>query len=315
MGGLIALSWAAPAGELPRVWQPEIDRIEATEGGPIFNNGTTRITITGRHLLPVVLEKDGSGKEVKLGLTVETFHGGGVVSFIGRVGGVEVSRQYALKIGTGWIDWDHSEGRIWNDTVIRGNIVRGIAPGVHQVGIWEYPSGKGPINAERPIRVITSDVDDDGHDALAAGGDDCNDGDRTQYPGAIEVPDFVMHDEDCNPETLGSADHDGDGHLDSRVCNWRSSSSLHCGDDCDDGRGSVHPYTTEACNDLDDDCDGIIDEELYSCSSPHAGQTVTYEQPQMRNRPTPAIRGSGRVAQTVPPICDCKCPQVQKQKK
>ncbi len=33
------------------------------------------------------------------------------------------------------------------------------------------------------------------------------------------------------------------------------------GDDCDDGSGGVHPGATERCNEVDDDCDGIIDEE------------------------------------------------------
>ena len=134
-----------------------------------------------------------------------------------------------------------------------------------------------------------------------------------------ESRDFVMHDEDCNPETLGTADRDGDGHIDSRVCNWINSGNFNCGDDCDDGQGGVHPYTTEACNDRDDDCDGVIDEELYSCSSPHAGQTVSYEQPQMRNRPPPedvTIQASsvGIVTQ-VPAISDRKCPPSPKGKK
>ena len=37
-----------------------------------------------------------------------------------------------------------------------------------------------------------------------------------------EVPDYVMHDEDCNSETIGNQDHDGDGIIDMRVCNWLS---------------------------------------------------------------------------------------------
>ena len=32
-----------------------------------------------------------------------------------------------------------------------------------------------------------------------------------------------------------------------------------CSGDCDDTRGSVHPGAIEACNGLDDDCDGIVD--------------------------------------------------------
>jgi hypothetical protein len=329
MGWLVALPLSAHAGDPDRVWQPEIERIVATEGGPIYNvhgsgNGT-RITITGRHLLPVVLDKDASGKEVKLGLA-SPIRGdaAGVVAFTGRVGGVEVRRQYYLEVGTGYMDFERSAGGPWRwtDTVIEGEIVPWIAPGLHPVSIRgpiRFGAGGSRLSAisnEFPIRVINGDFDADGHFTMADGGDDCDDVDRTRYPGAIEVIDLVMHDEDCDPETLGR-DVDGDGFIDMRSCNWRNSSSLHCGDDCEDGDGDIHPHNSEACNDRDDNCDGVIDEELYSCSSPHAGQFVHYEEPQVRNRPAPesappvgAAIGAAVEAQSL-----CKCPPSEKRKK
>ena len=38
-----------------------------------------------------------------------------------------------------------------------------------------------------------------------------------------------------------------------------------CGSDCDDGNASVNPTAPEACNSVDDDCDGVVDEHT-SCA-------------------------------------------------
>jgi hypothetical protein len=49
-------------------------------------------------------------------------------------------------------------------------------------------------------------------------------------------------------------DVDGDGH-----------GALSCGgDDCDDADPSIHPGALEACNNVDDDCDGAVDTPLAS---------------------------------------------------
>ncbi len=46
-------------------------------------------------------------------------------------------------------------------------------------------------------------------------------------------------------------DRDGDGHL----------ALVNGGDDCDDDDAAVHPGADELCNDQDDDCDGLDDED------------------------------------------------------
>jgi len=107
------------------------------------------------------------------------------------------------------------------------------------------------------------DDDGDGHDKIACGGDDCDDTDGNKFPGNVEACDAENHDEDCDPETFGMRDTDGDGFIDATCCNDDGSGSLNCGDDCDDFRRHINPLQSDICNGIDDDCDGVDDDGDY----------------------------------------------------
>ena len=79
----------------------------------------------------------------------------------------------------------------------------------------------------------------------------------------------ILHDcDDDDPEvgppTLVFLDFDGDGHGNPQVtdvvCEVLSGWVL-TNDDCDDQDAAVHPDADEACNGVDDDCDGLVDGE------------------------------------------------------
>jgi hypothetical protein len=71
---------------------------------------------------------------------------------------------------------------------------------------------------------------------------DCDDGNPA-------TDDWCDEDrQSCVHECL---DRDGDGHL----------ASSCGGGDCDDADGEIHPGAPERCNDLDDDCDGVVAED------------------------------------------------------
>ena len=113
--------------------------------------------------------------------------------------------------------------------------------------------------------AVARDVDGDGHDAIACGGDDCDDSDANRFPGNPEVCDEAGHDEDCVDTTFGSRDGDRDGYVDAACCNGTA-----CGDDCDDTNAAANRAASEACDGVDNDCDGTTDEEVSTTFYPDA---------------------------------------------
>lgn len=103
------------------------------------------------------------------------------------------------------------------------------------------------------------DQDDDGADSEECGGNDCDDQDADRYPGNPEVCDAKDHDEDCDPTTYGHRDQDEDGDPDDQCCN-EDGKRLNCGSDCDDHDPVKYKNNTETCDDIDNNCDGVIDE-------------------------------------------------------
>lgn len=126
------------------------------------------------------------------------------------------------------------------------------------------PQIRLPSDIERCIQQGGEDCDGDGVKSYAFGGSDCDDTDPRRYPGNAEVADFDGHDEDCDPQTIGDLDRDGDGFIDDRVFNIGGAR----GTDCDDTRWFIHPGAAELPNKIDDDCDGVIDNLVGDWWSP-----------------------------------------------
>lgn len=112
-----------------------------------------------------------------------------------------------------------------------------------------------------PAAAAQTDADGDGHASVASGGDDCDDGDASRFPGNTEIPDRDNHDEDCDPTTFGFIDQDGDGFGASWACNVDAAGRATCGADCDDRDRAINPNQIDICNNRDDDCDGNRDED------------------------------------------------------
>jgi len=128
--------------------------------------------------------------------------------------------------------------------------LRGLCRNTSAAGTAENTSCDGSLRLGCPTPAC--DQDQDGFPSNAPGcvvvgkPVDCDDSDRTIYPGA--------------PLHCDGKDHDCDGAAD--VCNLdRDKDGYDSSGDCDDVNPNVHPFTSELCNGVDDDCDGLVDEQ------------------------------------------------------
>ena len=111
--------------------------------------------------------------------------------------------------------------------------------------------------------VVVADADGDG----VPSEDDCDDNDPSVKPGAIEVCNGV--DDDCNGEVddavgdLWYVDADGDGYgdPDSEQLSCDREGLVADARDCDDQDDQTSPDAVELCNGLDDNCDGLVDND------------------------------------------------------
>ncbi len=103
-----------------------------------------------------------------------------------------------------------------------------------------------------------------------ANADDCDPADGTVHPGAEETCDEVdqdcdsVIDEDASDASTFYADSDGDGHGDATApqdaCEEPAEHVTNA-DDCDDSDVAVYPGATETCDNTDEDCDSVVDED------------------------------------------------------
>jgi len=132
----------------------------------------------------------------------------------------------------------------------------------------EKEDGKDGKDTEDPTDTT---VVDDGRDADGDGveaSDDCDDEDASVYPGADEACDEVDNDCDGDIDEGASdgasyyADDDGDGYGDgpaTEACDPPAGMVTRDGD-CNDRNADINPGAAEICNEIDDDCDGTVDD-------------------------------------------------------
>ncbi|MFH1465208.1 MAG: putative metal-binding motif-containing protein [Pseudomonadota bacterium] len=137
-------------------------------------------------------------------------------------------------------------------------------PDVTGQGTWYADNdgdgyGYAPVTAcEQPAGTVSDNTD-------------CNDSSAGINPGATEICDGVDDDcdglvDDADPSITGQGtwyvDADGDGYGGAAVmaCG-QPAGTVTDSTDCDDTDAAVNPGAVEVCNGLDDDCDGLVDDD------------------------------------------------------
>ncbi len=141
----------------------------------------------------------------------------------------------------------------------------GVADEDLTTNIWYTDAdGDGWGDPSRPLAACTRP------EGASAEGTDCDDTDPALHPDAPERCDG--QDNDCDdaidePDRFGNeawyrdADEDGHGDANDWVASCDAlSGRVGVGDDCDDADPAIHPDAPEHCDDVDEDCDGVVDD-------------------------------------------------------
>ena len=124
-------------------------------------------------------------------------------------------------------------------------------------------------------------------DGAVDNADDCDDTNAEISPGAEERCDGFDNDCDAlvdtdDPDLLDGTtvyqDADGDGYGDpaSATVSCDPTSGVLDSSDCDDSEPTVSPAGEEICDEVDDDCDGVVDPDDCECGGPaESGLRVT----------------------------------------
>ncbi|MEQ1570221.1 MAG: MopE-related protein, partial [Myxococcota bacterium] len=130
------------------------------------------------------------------------------------------------------------------------------APGSYVVAL-EVLDGDGNVaRDEILIDVFDPDTEDHDGDGWSVAQGDCDDADVDIHPQQLEACNGL--DDDCNGQ-IDDKDLDVDNHVDQDCDAYGGGLPI---DDCDDQDATVYPEAAEQSDGLDNDCDGLVDDEL-----------------------------------------------------
>ncbi|RME23262.1 MAG: hypothetical protein D6798_13890 [Deltaproteobacteria bacterium] len=146
-----------------------------------------------------------------------------------------------------------------------------LAVGMHSLGVLAVRDDGAAGVASVAFEIVDPDKDLDGYLDATYGGDDCDDEDPTINPAGEEFCDNADNDcdglvdeEDAVDILTWYEDLDADGFGKTEVtevdCDQPKDFVL-LDNDCDDDDPAINPLAAEVCDLVDNDCDGLVDDE------------------------------------------------------
>ncbi len=127
--------------------------------------------------------------------------------------------------------------------------------GEHRIVLMVTDDGGNSAEDAVIVSVLDPNATDDDGDGWSENALDCDDTDPSISPGVAELCNGI--DDDCSG-LVDDKDLDADVHVDEDCVLYIGAWPI---DDCDDDVSTTHPGAAELPNDVDDDCDGVVDEE------------------------------------------------------
>jgi hypothetical protein len=231
------------------------------------------------NILPVILN-GVAGAKLRLALDIPSFLQQDIVGRIDktaakRIGWALRTLKLPIEFNFPWVGPEFGSSLVWDKPFAsepsKDNVGDYFEIFIHWKGRAYHLASR--LSGALLAGLFNCDSDGDGYESIGCGGDDCDDINKNINPKAFDDCDNI--DNDCDGiKDEGNCDKTppppgcGVGPLEGKVCSCADGdgdgfrNSFCGGNDCNDTDPFINPNMADVCDGIDNDCDGIIDNDF-----------------------------------------------------